>query len=604
MNTSLDFFLTACFFLLIQHNCVILLYMKGFVVKSFGIFSILVAIAGALCIGMSTIWQQESVIRNTAVWKKVSTGWTIREPGIVQNKSVDSRGISISRNFSVDEVNQLMKAQTITSMETNDIVYAAQPNPNLCFMTHNQAVTIFVNWGEGENLIYSSGLNGRRVFGSENGTQIHSVLLPYAGQKDILVTVNLMKSFDESTPVAKFFGKFISKNEPPVFFLCDAHLITGNYIIISIFQIIPIFLIFIAGLFSVVFWFVFKIMRHAQAGEYLYWGLVSIVCASGFMCESVLGIMIAKNSFLPFFISTIALASLPRLFIKYMLEKKIFQYDEKIALFFRGIPKFNFIIVTVAALIPWLPFSLVRVYITAILVIFLIFIDYTIIRELVSSGRKITAYDLTLLGMTFSVYCDVIYDMFQNPMVDCFFFSRVGVMVFLIVSTIVSFNDFLNKQELDTRSNMLKEASYRDIYTGVKNGAALWKDARKNNFEEKGFSCVVFKIMNVRKFIEDSGYRGVDNAIGGLVRMAKEIFDTDDIYRIKGNQILVVTTKSNAEDLILMNEKIIELLEPYTTENSREKIKVRWGGKYFSPVEDKDVESLNDSFFRFRNYDL
>ena len=53
-----------------------------------------------------------------------------------------------------------------------------------------------------------------------------------------------------------------------------------------------------------------------------------------------------------------------------------------------------------------------------------------------------------------------------------------------------------------------------------------------------------------------------------------------------------------------MNEKIIELLEPYTTENSREKIKVRWGGKYFSPVEDKDVESLNDSFFRFRNYDL
>ena len=86
--------------------------------------------------------------------------------------------------------------------------------------------------------------------------------------------------------------------------------------------------------------------------------------------------------------------------------------------------------------------------------------------------------------------------------------------------------------------------------------------------------------------------------------MAKEIFNTDDIYRIKGNQILVVTTKPNAEDLILMNEKIIELLEPYTTENSREKIKVRWGGKYFSPVEDKDVESLNDSFFRFRNYDL
>ena len=62
-----------------------------------------------------------------------------------------------------------------------------------------------------------------------------------------------------------------------------------------------------------------------------------------------------------------------------MLEKKVFQYDEKIALFFREIPKFNFIIVTVAALIPWLPFSLVRVYITAILVIFLIFIDYTII---------------------------------------------------------------------------------------------------------------------------------------------------------------------------------------------------------------------------------
>ena len=170
-------------------------------------------------------------------------------------------------------------------------------------------------------------------------------------------------------------------------------MITGNYIIISIFQIIPIFWIFIAGLVSVVFWFVFKIMRHTQAGEYLYWGLVSIVCASGFMCESVLGIMIAKNSFLPFFISTIALASLPRLFIKYMLEKKVFQYEEKIALFFRGIPKFNFIIVTVAALIPWLPFSLVRVYITAILVIFLIFIDYTIIRELVSSGRKITAYD-------------------------------------------------------------------------------------------------------------------------------------------------------------------------------------------------------------------
>jgi diguanylate cyclase (GGDEF)-like protein len=561
--------------------------------RAIRILSIALLIASVIFVSVfvdkSNLWQQDLVVENRRGCNLVKTGWSVNT-----NKTIDQNAsISITKIFHVDEVrkmrdNQTQRKKTFRS-ENNE---TSIDWPVLLFLTHNQNVLVYEDSGTGSKLIYSFGNNGTQYVGSESGNAIHCVTLQDVGQKDVAVTIKLFPSYD--SPNLKFedllYGN--SKASVPDFYFGWRTMCLVSYLKSTIYQTIPILLIYAVGLLAVFAFLAIYIMRKIKAKQYLYWGLFALSCATGFLFESKIGLLLFENSFMLYFLSTVIIALYPRLFLIYMQERTILMYNESIAKIFKIIAPLNVLVVCASSFITAIPFIFVRYYVGIVFVLFILFMTISILRNTFSLDGKLSLFDGSIVFAALCILIDLVLVNFKHPNVDIFFFSRIGMLVFFTVCGVLTTNEFYDGEILKARSGTLEKVAYSDLLTGCKNTAALWRDNKQLQLEQKNFAMALVKISNIMTINKTEGYASGDTAVRTVAQILQTTFSKNTVYRLNGTKFCILLQNEEIDDFATKMDTVKQAIEVTNEQNDALPVQIVGSAGLYNPAQDLDFDGI------------
>lgn len=125
--------------------------------------------------------------------------------------------------------------------------------------------------------------------------------------------------------------------------------------------------------------------------------------------------------------------------------------------------------------------------------------------------------------------------------------------------------------ERDAEIRQISKTAYRDALTGTGNKAAynkevleLTEDIERNDAE---FAIVMMDINNL-KYVNDAfGHEAGDRYIKGCCRMACDIFKKSPVFRIGGDEFVIILQN---EDYAARQEKLLQLTEAFSAAYQRE----------------------------------
>src|SRR5574344_40405 len=535
------------------------------------------------------LWQQDVVVENSRNWKLLKTGWSVRD----KENFDQSSSICISKVFHVNEVKEMLGGKDMTKktfMPKNGALSVDWPV--LFFITHNQNVLIYGNSGSGDLLIYSFGNNGTQYVGSESGNALHCVTLPEIRQKDVTITIKLFPSYD--TPNLRF-ERFLYGNSTtavPKLYFGWRTMCFMSFFKSTLFQSILIILIYALGLFAVCAFLATLIMRKVRVKQYLYWGLFALVCATGFLMESKMGLLLFDNSYLIYFLSTVIISLYPRMFLIYMQERMILEYNETIARIFRVLTPINVLIVCAASFFTVVPFIFVRYYVCIVLMLFILFMVISVLRNIFAMGGRNSLFDIAIIVASVCIFIDMVLINFRRQTTDLFFFSRLGMLFFFIVCTVLVANEFYEGEILKARSSALEKMAFTDVVTGCKNTAALWHDNKRLQLEQKGFVMALVFIRNISAINKAESYESGDNAVSTVAQFLREKFSKDSVYRLNGTKLCILLQNKEIKELKENIDSVKQSIEAYNQNSDSMAIELAGTAGIYNEAEDHDFDGI------------
>lgn len=139
------------------------------------------------------------------------------------------------------------------------------------------------------------------------------------------------------------------------------------------------------------------------------------------------------------------------------------------------------------------------------------------------------------------------------------------------ISTLDHLNDLLSLQEdklkaekdIEDKNRQIGQLSietYKDALTGVGNKAAYIKKAEELNQslreEPTEFALVMIDVNNLKFINDEYGHKSGDMYIKGCCRMICEAFKHSPVYRIGGDEFIVILQGSDYENRKLITEKL------------------------------------------------
>ena len=149
--------------------------------------------------------------------------------------------------------------------------------------------------------------------------------------------------------------------------------------------------------------------------------------------------------------------------------------------------------------------------------------------------------------------------------------DRINEMADLIKAKLKAENEARDKDEQIGR---LSIETYRDALTGVNNKAAYIKKAEELN-EQLGrggaeFAFVMVDMNNLKRVNDDYGHRAGDLYIKGCCRMVCEAFKHSPVYRIGGDEFVVILQGPDYNDRKRIVEKLKQDYEQCWSNTSAE----------------------------------
>ncbi|MFA6938134.1 MAG: diguanylate cyclase [Treponema sp.] len=537
----------------------------------------------------SDIWQQDLVLENAKRWQKLEEGWSVTED---KGSNVNS-SITITKTFYPDEVYSILSKQLInTSLKPNPKKSEFADAPVIFFITHNQKVRVFADFGVGEKQLYSFGNNGKQYVGSECGTVIHCIPIPKATERNVILTIRFTPSYlSESLRINNFLYT-AKKAKVPTFYFGWRTVCLNSYFRSCVFQAIPIFIILVLGIISLCIYLFIRIIRKKSLMQYLYWSFFALFCEIGFFCESRIGYYFAENSFSLYFISTIILSAYPLLFLQFMKERTTMPNKDIMSRIFTAITPINIFIVCLTAILPEFPFSLTRAYIMMILGLFVLFMIIITIREAITENGTFSAFDMILIISGTFILIDYLLYFIKGNITDFFFFSRFGMLLFFVVCGALIINETLNDELLKERSKGIEQSAYKDILTGCKNTASLWHDTKRSELAKEGFSLALFYIPNISEINIVDGYSAGDLAVKTVAQYLQQVFSEENVYRLSGTKFFIMMNNEQTKKYEKNKALIENLLDSFNEKNINHKIEIKSVMKEFAPNSDFDFEML------------
>ncbi|HKM04375.1 MAG TPA: GGDEF domain-containing protein [Lachnospiraceae bacterium] len=216
------------------------------------------------------------------------------------------------------------------------------------------------------------------------------------------------------------------------------------------------------------------------------------------------------------------------------------------------------------------------------------------IKDIVKNKKSKESRTLILSLILLIVF--VIADITRYYMVftytDDGFYTRIGMLLFIIIWAVEIIRDMSRAMVKMTETKMLALLAYKDQMTGLQNRTAFeekLKEYRDGIIEEE--TIIVEFDMNNLKIINDNfGHAKGDLALVNIANIIrKEFQDLGNCYRIGGDEICVILTKTNPE---LLEEKLqdINRLVREASERLELKFSVAWGYYILNQLESRNID--------------
>ncbi len=111
------------------------------------------------------------------------------------------------------------------------------------------------------------------------------------------------------------------------------------------------------------------------------------------------------------------------------------------------------------------------------------------------------------------------------------------------------------------QTNQIREVSYHDQLTGLKNRHALMESCEQDK-DDKSLAVIMFDVNGLKIMNDSFGHKAGDDLLVRAARSLVEVFGEESVYRMGGDEYLVFDKKINEEE---MNQKIEKLREVLKT---------------------------------------
>lgn len=174
----------------------------------------------------------------------------------------------------------------------------------------------------------------------------------------------------------------------------------------------------------------------------------------------------------------------------------------------------------------------------------------------------------------------------------------IGVTFFMIMQIILILKYYIKKNNEVLKMEFYKEAAFVDPLSRCKTRASLenkreWLYSDKNKFD----SLVVLLVdLNDLKRINDRfGHNAGDMLISGFGSILSNVtttFDNADVYRIGGDEFLILVSGVDEKIVLSYIEKINNFVEIYNSSNIGREISFAFGNSFSKDIKNDDLDKL------------
>ncbi len=154
------------------------------------------------------------------------------------------------------------------------------------------------------------------------------------------------------------------------------------------------------------------------------------------------------------------------------------------------------------------------------------------------------------------------------------------------------------QKDLSTYMDYVYELAHTDAMTGVNNKTRYLDRIRDLNSRIKAggvnFSVAVFDINGLKKINDNFGHEYGDILIVNSAKVMTDVFGPDDLYRIGGDEFIVVRENATAGDMKKCFTAIDERLKNFNLHENNGKAPVGFakGFATYDPIEDPEYKSV------------
>lgn len=202
---------------------------------------------------------------------------------------------------------------------------------------------------------------------------------------------------------------------------------------------------------------------------------------------------------------------------------------------------------------------------------------------------KLSIYSVILL---IGVLADAICNLTEIMPYAIWF--RLSFVIFLSIQFIRILRDIKNIIIENAKLDVLREIAYKDALTGINNRRAYLEQVEKLKSDLSSisiFSIIVFDVNDLKKVNDMLGHEDGDKLIIDSCNIISSVFNRNDVYRIGGDEIVVILKNIDTYKWDKLIDKFIDELEEFNLLNNR-KISIAYGVATYDSTNDKSFEEV------------
>ena len=491
----------------------------------------------------STLWRQKFHTENANKLVNISNGWGINESATFSDEGI----ITIRRVIGSGDIAELFPNITKEQFEKAFILQPVSISPSLFFTTKNQIVLVYVNWGEGDKLIYTYGCDGTFLTGNEGGCAVHSVPVPFQGRESVIVSIQLAPAFSSvNFNFDRWYYKTCGIKVPKVYMGWDSQVLQ-QMVNTTWFQWVPVFLLALVSITILLYFAVFYFMEKKFLSRYLFLGIFSLGTALTLYFESTVGFYTFSNSFIPYFITTFLIAFEPFFTMHFLhlrnsvkensIYNKVFKYGSLL----------NSVLVCAFAFVRFVPFTCIRFYVCSFVVASAIFKFSVVLHEIISEKGHADYYDVITLLICCCIIVDAILFILIPGKHDLLMVTRWGSLLFFASYGVNATREFFAGELAVARSEILRKTLDYDFVTGLPRGTNAWRDRRLIWGQKFGF--ILLGIAGFKEINRKFGVTECENVLKMLSQALKNIYPLENIFQLTGSKFGVYVPLDKMENV-------------------------------------------------------